>query len=431
MRLHKISALAVTGVLIAAGCSGGGSGSSTPSAASSKQNSPTTAQSKATTTIKVRIPGQSKTSADKRQPKWVSPATQGVQVNVFATGQTPPDSLQIATSGLISVAANAPGCNTNGDGSRTCTIVIPAPVGTDDFVFTTYDGGNNPIGTGTDPHQVIASGTSNLVSVTLGGVINSVTTATAAGTPATTFVALADSNPHTVPITVNAADLDGFQILADPYSAPIAVNLTETAGVVPATGATGSVGHTTLTIATRPVGGANTTTGRSGTLISPTDTLSLAYDGLGEPGYFVTVTLTGVGTSPLVSDTFTFDPFYITSTSANFTAAPPTVFLDQSPSDSSATINLAENNPNSTFTATTLTGTATDCTPLLTIGSVSTTSTPIGGTFLLSEATATNGSCTVEVSDGTLSANIAVSTSQATTVITIPPQSRVRRAPSR
>jgi hypothetical protein len=299
MLFHKIRALAVSGLLVAAGCGGPGS---------SSQNMPSTAQGRLATTIKVRIPGSS-ASAARRQIKFVSGATNGVLVQVYAHSDTSHGTL--LGSSATDVSSGSVACGGVTGTPRTCSILIPAPAGNDDFVFTTYDGAPvsgsfvsaNLLGTGT-VNQTIVANQSNTISVTLGGVITALTVAS-------TFVVAAGS---TVTIPVSASDASGETIIgADPYASPITATLTETGGT----------GHASLHI------GGITTTGLSGTLTSPDDILAVAYDGLGGTGYSASVTLTVVG-STVTPKTITIDPN--TSPGTTITIPSPSPSLSPSPS---------------------------------------------------------------------------------------------------
>ena len=195
MLFHKIRALAVSGLIVAAGCGGPGSSSQT-----SSQNMPSTAQGRLATTIKVRIPGSS-ASAARRQIKFVSGATNGVLVQVYAHSDTSHGTL--LGSSATDVSSGSVACGGVTGTPRTCSILIPAPAGNDDFVFTTYDAAPvsgsfvsaKLLGTGT-VNQTIVANQSNTISVTLGGVITALTVAS-------TFVVAAGS---TVTIPVSATD---------------------------------------------------------------------------------------------------------------------------------------------------------------------------------------------------------------------------------
>lgn len=112
-----------------------------------------------------------KTSAAKR-PSYVSPATMGAAVSVYVDGATPPPQ----PSTVADLSSGSSNCTTNPDGSRTCTIPVAAPAGTDDIAVTLYDrapsGGSaagNPLATGTTI-QTITANTTNNVTLTLNGI---------------------------------------------------------------------------------------------------------------------------------------------------------------------------------------------------------------------------------------------------------------------
>jgi hypothetical protein len=377
MRFPQFTALAIAGALLAAGCGGSGTGSS-PGTAAKNSVAPVTAQTKVKATIKLKIPGPgggSKTASTNRQPKFVANTTDGVLVNVFVAGIDAGVPLGTSSTDVSpeSAACGAPA----EDGSRACIIVIPAPIGIDDFVFTTYsappDGAGSfgtdvAIGSGTVFADTINAAAANSISVTLGGIIASLTVAPSGSLPA-------DGTGHTLPIHVAALDASGATILGtDAYATPISATLLEN----------GATGLSTLT---------------TGALNKPTDPLSIAYNGLGASGYFATVSLA----SGSATAAFTLDPFFVSSTNVVLDGTVPSV-----------PITLAENG-NPRFTTSSLDP---PCTTIET--TIATISAVASNSFSLTPG-ATDGSCNVAVSDGTTTRTISVTNSTSQSTITVPP----------
>jgi virginiamycin B lyase len=183
-RMARIPAvLVIAGMLSACGGSGSGMGSSVP-------NTPGTLPSQmAQVTFTIKWNDVTPSSV---QPKYVPATARSVSVSV--NGGTPQ-------------YVNAPATS----------IVIDAPVGTDTFVFQTYDGQNgqgNVLSRATVTQQIVA-GTANTVTAVLNGVVASIT------------ISLSNASPNAgVPATVNvnvaAKDADGNTIVGPgDYSTPI------------------------------------------------------------------------------------------------------------------------------------------------------------------------------------------------------------------
>ena len=181
---HRLVGAAFIAVL-AAGCSGGGGGTSaTP---------PIGVQpSKGSASVTFTMHWGTGTSTVQRSPRYVPATARSVSVSV--NGGTPQ-------------YLNAPAS----------TIVIDAPVGTDTFVFQTYDeqnGQGNVLSRATVTQTVVLGG-ANVVSAVLNGVVASV--AISLNNPAPNA-----GVPATVGITVGARDADG-NVISGPgdYSIPI------------------------------------------------------------------------------------------------------------------------------------------------------------------------------------------------------------------
>jgi streptogramin lyase len=183
--------------VLAAGCSGGGGSTAAPALPHAAPQGPTSsAMAQVTFTMNW---GSSTTTSSVRAPRYVPPTARSVSVSV--NGGTPQ-------------YLNAPAT----------TIVIDAPIGTDTFVFQTYDeqnGQGNVLSRATVT-KTIVSGAANTVTAVLNGVVASVT------------ISLSNSSPNAgVPATVNvnvaARDADGNTIVGPgDYSVPIHLAVSDT-----------------------------------------------------------------------------------------------------------------------------------------------------------------------------------------------------------
>jgi streptogramin lyase len=166
-------------------------------------------------TVRIIIPAPIHPNSATRRPRFVSPSTDGVLVNVYAHSDTLHQT-SLGTS-ATDVSSGSSACGGTVGTPRACTVAIPAPPGNDDFVFTTYDvppsGGSFngaiilAVGLVT---QTIGIGQSNVVSVTLGGVVNRVSVALP-----TPFIRGTQSSTQT--LTVAALDGAGNVIVTDAY----------------------------------------------------------------------------------------------------------------------------------------------------------------------------------------------------------------------
>ena len=177
---------AVLIAVLAAGCSGGGGGTSaTPPVGSQPSD-------KGTASVTFTMHWGTGSSAVQRTPRYVPATARSVSVTV--NGGTPQ-------------YLNAPAS----------TIVIDAPVGTDTFVFQTYDeqnGQGNVLSRATVT-QTIVLGAANNVSAVLNGVVASVTISLSNPAPNAGV-------PATVNVNVAAKDADGNTIVGPgDYSVPI------------------------------------------------------------------------------------------------------------------------------------------------------------------------------------------------------------------
>jgi len=159
---------------LASGC-GGGAGPAAPVGAPSSHDATGTVQ------LILGVP-QSAASARLRRPKYLSPATQSVTIDVTPQGSSTPVSGYPQT---VSLTTTATGCSST-LASVQCTLTLTLSAGAYDTTLTTYDGsggtGNVLSAAQSVPFSVIA-GTVNTVSISLGGIAASA--ALIVNTPAT------------------------------------------------------------------------------------------------------------------------------------------------------------------------------------------------------------------------------------------------------
>jgi len=182
---------------------------------------------------------------------FLSPSTASISVAI--TG--------VATPVIADVASGSPNCTATAAG-RTCTVAISAaPVGTDTFNVTLYDGPNatgNKLGTGSATQAVVA-GSPFSVAIVAAGIASSLglSAARTSFTPGTAA---------TTALTLTVKDADGNTI-AGTYAAPITLTDSDTTGaftVSPTSVASssqaivlsynGSAGVTTATISASATG---------------------------------------------------------------------------------------------------------------------------------------------------------------------------------
>ncbi len=253
-------------VALLSGCGGGGS--------SVPQTSPTAAgNANAVISISVPAPASGLPSAKQRSPQYVSMNTQSVSVAV--NGGTPV---------IANVAANSSSCTAASGGGRTCSVTVTAPIGTDTFTEILYASTN---GTGTPLSQnqttaTIVAGKSNVVSMTLDGVVASIALALSNATPA-------QGTAASIPLTVTTEDASGAAIIGnDPFTSAITLTDSDKSGA------------TTLS---------------KTTLSSPADAsgLTVAYTGAAIASATFSATATGVSAANVTPATLT--PSTATATS--------------------------------------------------------------------------------------------------------------------
>ena len=220
--------------VIAAGCGGGGQHTTPPvgTRLSATAEPVATTGPQGSVLIRVEIPAAHAASAARRRPAYVSPDTNSI---TFAQNGT-----LVAT---LPLAAGAPNCTATGGGGRTCTVSASAASGVNQVLtvqtFASTDGSGTPLSRQTIT-ATITAGAVNPLSMTLNGVVASVTAAFAAST-------LPYGVSGTTTLVVNARDASGATIVGpgtfvDAGGNPVTITLTNADG----TGAT-TLGTTSLT----------------------------------------------------------------------------------------------------------------------------------------------------------------------------------------
>jgi DNA-binding beta-propeller fold protein YncE len=140
-------ATSLLGLVLVAGCSGGGSASkTTPSVSTpnSGSGSPSSSE-RVLVAISFTVPDATSTSATSRSPQFIS---SGINSGIasalqFQGGTWTPVAAQVYDLSAGSSSCTAPASTVRRpetNPGRTCTIFLPAPVGTDQFELDTYNG---------------------------------------------------------------------------------------------------------------------------------------------------------------------------------------------------------------------------------------------------------------------------------------------------
>ena len=265
-------------VVALASCGGGTGAGVSPSQHSS--------QAAASTTLHLRVPATgAKAAAGRRDPLYISRATQGLSISYGANPATFP--ANTAPMLAVDVSASSPLCtaDANGDGGRSCTIAIPAPAGNDDFQVTAWDAvpsatgsfvGANLLSSVTQKNTTITAGTQNTVNFTLNGAVASIfvyvypsTIVHSANTPVTVEVNATDADANIIMAPMGTTD--GY---TDATGNPITITLSQSGAattfsptpvtITPAANTftindTGAAGTTTFTATASPsITGLNT-----------------------------------------------------------------------------------------------------------------------------------------------------------------------------
>jgi hypothetical protein len=209
--IRRLSAAAFLCVLLSA-CGGGGGGSSLPQ---TQPNSPSSA-AKQKVKVSIAIPAaKTLAAAARRNPKYISVNTNSGTIAVNATAPV-----------VVNLSATSPNCIAAADGTRLCTVLVDAPVGSDTFTVELYastDGSGTPLSQN-ETTQVIAAGVANTVTMTLAGLVTSISLTLANATPLI-------GTPTTIPLTVNFLDASGAMIIGNyPFADAITLTNSDTTG---------------------------------------------------------------------------------------------------------------------------------------------------------------------------------------------------------
>jgi hypothetical protein len=292
MRRALLRTAALACALPLAACGGGGSSVPTlrattgpvATAAPAPSAAPTAAtRVAAAVTIGGAADVAAAASARRRAPRYVSPASLGVTVT--ASG---------AAAQAFDVSPGSPNCSSGSP--RTCTLAIEVPTGPGNFTLKIYDakpasgaipGSANQLGSSTIAQTIIPNAT-NTLAFYVGGQVAGIGAAQS-------FASLpADGSARAVGLALVAYDAASNPISAgasDPYANPIALSLAEAGGA----------GHAHLQVNGVNVGG-------SATLTRSSDTVAIAYDGGGSPGYTSVLTASAAGAPPF---SFRLSPLYV------------------------------------------------------------------------------------------------------------------------
>ena len=223
MRLSAMSkkivgASACLALAAAVGCGGGSQSATAPF--------PTALAAMGYAQIAIKFPGTSGTSAQAagRYAKYLSPAVMSAVITLNGTSTT------------LGPATGKNNCTTGSNGVQTCTITLPAPVGTYPITATTWDGtsGNgNQLGVA-NLTATITAGQTTPVTVTFNGIVASVNILLEGNAPGTTPIApclFAPGTNATCQVIVDAKDADGFHIMPPgSFTTPITINNTDASG---------------------------------------------------------------------------------------------------------------------------------------------------------------------------------------------------------
>jgi hypothetical protein len=245
---------------ILAGCGGGGSSSLPQTHAAPVLGG--TRSGPQNVVVSIAVPAAAGGAAAlKRGPLYVSAGSQSASIAV--NGGTPV---------IASLAAGSSNCTPATGTSRTCSVTVAAPVGTDTFTEILYPSTN---GTGTPLSQnqstfTIVAGKANVVNMTLNGVVASI--ALSLDTPAPPL-----GKAATIPLHVTMNDASGATIIgSDPFVNAITLTDSDTSGATtlsrtqlasPADAAALTVTYTGATIASATFGAS--ATGVAATAVTP------------------------------------------------------------------------------------------------------------------------------------------------------------------
>ena len=305
----SLSAL-VASALLLAGCGGGGGSSSVPS--QQPTAAPTAASQQyptATIVLTFPYPG-TKRSANARAPKYVSPNSTMAQFLINTINS-------VAPTGALAAIANQGRALTYGGGGNctvtnntaTCSFTVITPPGSLNYTLNTFDSSNHLLSTATST-ATIATGVANTISVTLSGIVSTVSVSGAT-------LSANDQTYKTTgeTLTVTADDASGAPIVdgttAANYANPILLTDND------------PTGFTKLSLN----GG---TAASSVTVTKPSDVVTLTYTGQAENPFAITASNAAATTYPAITGSSTISTTVndITFTSNENPTSPFTIYND-------------------------------------------------------------------------------------------------------
>jgi len=174
--LNVRTALAIAAALGVSACGGGGSSSQIPSPAANAAGGSASSTQRFPVTLKVAIPA-TQAASGQRRPRFVSPSTQSLTYSISTTA-TPPT---VAASGTVSLTLGTSGC-VSSLASTICTLTTTFNLAPGSYTgtFETFDGANgtgNPLSQNQTVPITVTASTTNLVNISLGGIVSSVSVA--------------------------------------------------------------------------------------------------------------------------------------------------------------------------------------------------------------------------------------------------------------
>jgi virginiamycin B lyase len=311
---------------------------------------PATRHKNVTVSLKLFIPNRLKRhhASGPRRPDFISAATNLIYATVYPVG-SPAQSVVTATG----VGPDSTPC-VPVTGGRLCTVSVPAPLGSDVFVFDTLDGGGPKIkrhgaapsatggsllylGQSYPVTETIVADRTNVVAATIHGIVGEFSTppnpsAVYTGGLHITALDLIDLAPADAESQTIAAPVN------DGYFTPYTATVTEHGGT----------GFATLALFdTANQGGNPVAKGSAISILLDTQTAAIEFFGAMPAGYYATVTysaatFTGPDASPqpVTPVSVRIAPMIVTSTSSAWIGQDPALTFTSYPA--SATLNLSE-----------------------------------------------------------------------------------------
>jgi hypothetical protein len=262
----------VASATLLAACGGGGA--SSPAAPTGLPTSAPQGIQRANLTI--TFPVGHHTSSNRKSPQYISPSTTEMVVVVnTVNGGLPPGGATISVTYALTVGTNC----TLSSGTETCTLSVLAPPGSVNYTFNATDG-TNTLSTLTTT-IVNTLGTNNMPSITLLGVVSTVTISGATLSASDTSHATTGET-----LTVSAFDADGNQIVSGStpatYNNPITLTDND------------ATGQTQLSVN-------GNAAANSVVVNNPSDVVKLTYTGQATNAFTITASGTGISGSGTIS----------------------------------------------------------------------------------------------------------------------------------